>query len=210
MGGDGTLLRAGALAYPRETPILAVNAGGLGFLAAADAAGIEGALADVAEGRAQAERRTRLLVVGRGSALNDAAFVGAERMGFTSLEVLVDGAKAMALDGDGLVVATPTGSTAYALAAGGPVVAPGASVFLLVPLAPHRLGLRPLVVPDGAEVVVRAPHATRLLLDGEVAGDLRPGEAAVVRRAPAETVLLRLPGTEPFFARLRDKLGWSG
>lgn len=210
VGGDGTLLRAASLVYPREVPILALNAGGLGFLAAGDAAGIEDALAAVADGRAEPERRTRILAPERGTALNDAVFLGTERTGFTGLDVAVDGEELFSLDGDGLIVATPTGSTAYALAAGGPVVAPTAPVFLLVPLAPHRLGVRPVVVPEGADVVVRARYPVRLLLDGEGAGDLRPGEAVVLRRAPAETVLLWIPGTEAFFARLRGKLGWSG
>lgn len=210
VGGDGTLLRAASLVYPRQVPILALNAGGLGFVAAGDAAGIEDALAAVAEGRAELERRARILAPERGTALNDVVFLGTERTGFTGLDAAADGEKVFSLDGDGLVVATPTGSTAYALAAGGPVVAPTAPVFLLVPLAPHRLGVRPVVVPEGAEVVVRARYPVRILLDGEGGGELLPGEAVVLRRAPAETVLVRLPGTEAFFARLRGKLGWSG
>lgn len=210
VGGDGTLLRAASLVYPREVPILALNAGGLGFLAAGDAVRIEDALAAAAEGKAQLERRARVLAFEKGTALNDAVFLGTEAAGFTGLDVAVAGEPVFSLDGDGLVAATPTGSTAYALAAGGPVVAPTAPVLLLVPLAPHRLGVRPVVVPDGAEVVVQARYPIRLLLDGEEAGDLGPGDAVRLRKAPAETVLLRLPGTEAFFARLRGKLGWSG
>ncbi len=210
VGGDGTLLRAASLVYPREVPILALNAGGLGFLGAGDAAGIEEALAAVADGRGELERRARILAPERGTALNDAVFLGTEAAGFTGLDVTVNGEGVFSLDGDGLVVATPTGSTAYALAAGGPVVAPTAPVLLLVPLAPHRLGVRPVVVPEGAEVVVRARYPVRILLDGDGAGGLGPGEAVVVRRAPAGTVLVRLPGTDAFFARLRGKLGWSG
>ncbi len=213
VGGDGTLLRAAALVYPREVPILGVNAGGLGFLAACDAAGIEGALEAVVRGRARLERRTRLSVRGPGverTALNDLVVAGTDAAPFTALDVWVDGERALSLEGDGLVVATPTGSTAYALAAGGPVLHPFVGALVLVPLAPHTLGTRPVVLPRGSEVVVRLQDPGRLFVDGSTVGDVRPGDEVRAAAAPAETVLARLEGTEPFFSRLREKLGWSG
>lgn len=212
VGGDGTLLRAASVVYPREVPILGVNAGGLGFLAACDGAAIADALAEVAAGQFRVERRARLLARGTsvaGSALNDLVVVGPDAERFTELEVDIDGERAVAVEGDGLIVSTPTGSTAYALAAGGPVLAPGVPGLLLVPLAPHRLGARPVVVPEGAEVVIRARCPARALLDGETVGNLERGEAIQASVAPAGTLLVRLEGTGPFFARLRDKLGWS-
>lgn len=211
VGGDGTLLRAAAAVYPRELPILAVNAGGLGFLAACEGPAIAEALAEVVAGRFRVERRTRLLARGTGlvgSALNDVVVVGPDAERFTEIEVAVDGEPAITVEGDGLIVSTPTGSTAYALAGGGPILSPTVSGLLLVPLAPHRLGARPVVVPEGAEIAVRARCPARVLLDGEAVGELEPGAVVRVGVAPAGTLLVRLEGTGSFFARLRDKLGW--
>ncbi len=211
VGGDGTLLRAAGLVYPREVPILGVNAGGLGFLAACAADSIEDALAEWMVGSGWVDRRARLRAEGPGftlTALNDVAFAGPNAERFTELEAEVDGEPALAVEGDGLIVATPTGSTAYALAAGGPLLLPSVPAFVLVPLAPHRLGIRPLVVPQGAEIVVRARCPARLLLDGEPVRSLEPETVTRVRIAPAGTLLVRLAATGPFFARLRDKLGW--
>jgi NAD+ kinase len=211
VGGDGTLLRAASVVYPREIPILAVNAGGLGFLAACDGSAIAEALATVVAGRARVERRTRLMAAGEsfaGSALNDIALVGQGDERFTELEVDVDGQRALAVEGDGLIVSTPTGSTGYALAAGGPILSAAVAALLLVPLAPHRVGARPFVVPEEAEVAIRARCSARALLDGEPVGVLEPGTAIWVSMAAARTLLVRLPSTDPFFTRLRDKLGW--
>lgn len=211
VGGDGTLLRAAGLVYPREVPILGVNAGGLGFLAACDAGGIGEALDKVRGGKGTVERRARLLAAGPGvlgTALNEAAFVGPDGERFTELEVELGGERAARIEGDGLIVATPTGSTAYALAAGGPLLTPSVPAFVLVPLAPHRLGARPLVVSQEAEVAVRARCPARLLLDGDPVGDLEVGAEVRVRRAPAATLLVRMAGPETYFARLRDRLGW--
>lgn len=212
VGGDGTLLRAASAVYPCELPILAVNAGGLGFLAACEGSAIAEAVAEVVAGRFRVERRTRLRARGTeftGSALNDIVIVGPDAERFTELEVDVDGERVITVEGDGLIIATPTGSTAYALAGGGPILSPGVPVLLLVPLAPHRLGARPVVVPEGAEIAVRARYPARALLDGEAVGDLEPGAVVRVGVAPAGTLLVRLEGTGSFFARLRDKLGWS-
>jgi len=212
VGGDGTLLRAASVVYPRELPILAVNAGGLGFLAACEGSAIAEAAAEVVAGRFRVERRTRLLAQGAGftgSALNDIVIVGPDAERFTDLAADVDGERAITVEGDGLIVSTPTGSTAYALAGGGPILSPTVPGLLLVPLAPHRLGTRPVVVPEGAEIAVRVRYPARALLDGEAVGDLEPGAVIHVGVAPAGTLLVRLEETGSFFARLRDKLGWS-
>lgn len=212
VGGDGTLLRASHLIYPRPVPVLGVNAGGLGFLAACDADRINEALEEVAAGNGRLERRARLLARGPGfasSALNDVTLVGPDSERFTELEVDVDGERVLTVEGDGLVVSTPTGSTAYALAAGGPVAAPGAQVVLLVALAPHQLGVRPLVLPAAVEVSVRARCPAQVLVDGDAVGSLAGGGSVWIGTAPAETVLVRLAETGSLFARLRDKLGWS-
>ncbi|HNR23997.1 MAG TPA: NAD(+)/NADH kinase [Candidatus Bipolaricaulis anaerobius] len=212
VGGDGTLLRAAALVYPHPTPVLAAHAGGLGFLAACDGEEIEGALDLVATGQYRVERRARLLAAGPGfvrSALNDAVAVGPDAERFTALEVAVDGEPALAVEGDGLIISTPTGSTAYALAAGGPVLAPSVAGLLLVPLAPHRLGVRPCLVPPQAQISIRLWRRGRLLLDGNSVCELEPEAMVNVTTAPAETLLVRLAGTGSFFTRLRGKLNLS-
>lgn len=211
VGGDGTLLRASHLVYPRPVPILGVNAGGLGFLAACDASRINEALEEVAAGSGRLERRARLLARGPGfalSALNEVAVVGSDGERFTKLDVEIDGEQALKVEGDGLIVSTPTGSTAYALAAGGPVLLPTVPATVLVPLASHRLGGRPLVLPEGRDVAVRARCPARVFLDGAPVHDLKGGDVVQVKPAPAATVLVRLAETGSFFARLRDKLGW--
>jgi NAD+ kinase len=212
VGGDGTVLRAAALVYPREVPLLAVYVGGLGFLAACAGAEIERALDEVADGRHRVERRARLVATGPEftlSALNDVVVVGPDAERFTALDVAVDGESALSVEGDGVIVSTPTGSTAYALAGGGPVVVPTVPGLLLVPLAPHRLGLRSVVVPHRAEISVRLRRRGQILLDGDLVRELDPGAVVQVTTAPTETLLVRLPSTEPFFARLSAKLGWS-
>lgn len=213
VGGDGTLLRAAGLVYPREVPILGVNAGGLGFLAACGTEEIEAALGEVTSGRCEVERRARLVVEGAGlsgSALNEVAVVGPEGERFTTLEAEVEGERILTAEGDGLIVATPTGSTAYALAAGGPVLHPDLPALVLVPLAPHRLGIRPLVVPEGTRVTIRARRLAKVLLDGDPVQDLSPGGEVAVGVAPWRTLLVRLVRRGSFFVRLRDKLGWPG
>ncbi|QAA76926.1 MAG: NAD kinase [Candidatus Bipolaricaulis sibiricus] len=211
VGGDGTLLRAAQLLYPREIPVLAVHAGGLGFLSAGDARHIEHALAGVVQGGFRIERRARIAARGVGfnsTALNEVAFVGPAAERFTELDIAVGGERALAVDGDGVVVSTPTGSTAYALAAGGPILAPDVRAMLVVPLAPHHLGLRPIVLPEEATVSVRARGAVQVLADGDAVHTLRAGEVVQVTAAPASTVLVRLADTDSLFARLRDRLGW--
>lgn len=211
VGGDGTVLRTAAALYPQEIPILPVLFGGVGFLSAVEAARFEEALAAVRAGRAQVERRMRLLAQGPGfsaTALNEIAVVGPGQQRFVELTLFVGEEALGTFGGDGVLLATPTGSTAYALAAGGPILAPGLPAFLLVPLNPHKLGLRPVVLPEGAEVRVRAERQALALADGDPIGALSPGAELRVRRAPKDTLLVRLPQTPGLFARLREKLGW--
>ncbi len=211
LGGDGTVLRTAAALYPQEIPILPVLFGGVGFLSAVEAAGFEEALAALRAGRAQVERRARLLAQGPGfsaTALNEVAVVGPGQQRFVELTVAVGAESLGTFGGDGVLLATPTGSTAYALAAGGPILAPTLPALLLVPLNPHKLGLRPVVMPESLEVRVRAERQALILADGDPIGVLSRGQELRVRRAPKDTLLVRLPQTPSLFARLREKLGW--
>jgi len=211
VGGDGTLLRTAAALYPQEVPILPVLLGAAGFLSACRAEELEVGLSEILSGRARVERRARLLGQGPGlsaTALNELALVGTAQSRFVELSVRVNGEEVGRFGGDGLILATPTGSTAYALAAGGPLLAPTIPALLLVPLCPHRLGLRPVVLPDSALVEVQSTEAALVLADGDPVGVLSPEGRIQIRRAPKDTLLVRLPQTPSLFSRLREKLGW--
>ncbi len=211
VGGDGTFLRVAAALYPHETPILGIKVGGLGFLTACEGEGLAQALGLFFSGQARLERRFRLAALRQdrevGTALNEVAFQSPTGMRAVRLALEVEGEPVLSLVGDGLLVATPTGSTAYALAAGGPIVHPQVESLVVVPLAPHALGLRPVVLPAHALLRVRALSPLGLYLDGEEAGRLEPGETGEIRRAEAATVLVRLSPNESVFARLKG-LGW--
>ncbi|MFN3346417.1 MAG: NAD(+)/NADH kinase [Candidatus Bipolaricaulaceae bacterium] len=211
VGGDGTVLRTAAGLYPQEVPILPVHFGGVGFLSAVEATQFEGALAALRAGRAQVERRLRLLAQGpgfSGTALNEIAVVGPGQQRFVEVSLFAGGEALGSFGGDGVLLATPTGSTAYALAAGGPILVPHLPALLLVPLNPHKLGLRPLVLAGDGEVRVRAERQVLILADGDPIGAVSPGKELLVRRAPRDTLLVRLPQTPGLFSRLREKLGW--
>lgn len=211
VGGDGTFLRTAAAVYPQEIPILPALLGGVGFLSACRAEELEAALSEILAGKGRVERRGRLLGQGPGfsaTALNEFALVGTAQNRFVELRVRVGEEEVGQFGGDGLVVATPTGSTAYALAAGGPILWPTLPTIILVPLCPHRLGLRPAVVPETLPVEVETLRPTVVLADGEPVGALSPGGKILLRRAPKDTLLVRLPQTPPLFSRLREKLGW--
>ncbi len=212
VGGDGTLLRTAAALYPQEIPVFPVLLGAVGFLSACRAEELEAGLAEILEGKARVERCARLGAQGPNlstTALNEFAIVGSGQKRFTELEVRVGREELGQFGGDGVVVATPTGSTAYALAAGGPLVLSELAACLVVPLCPHRLGLRPVVVPDQLGVEIEAQESALVLADGEPVGVLPPGGRILIRRAPKATLLVRLPQTPGVFARLREKLGWS-
>jgi len=212
VGGDGTFLRVASALYPQEIPVFPVLLGGVGFLSACRAEELESGLSEVLAGKARIERRARLLGQGPGfsaTALNEFALVGTPQRRFVELAVRVGEEEVGQFGGDGLVVATPTGSTAYALAAGGPILSPNLPAILLVPLCPHRLGLRPVVLPDSAIVEVEARRAALVVADGEPVGVLSPGGKVLIRRAPKDTLLVRLPQTPSLFSRLREKLGWA-
>ena len=207
VGGDGTLLRAAATIYPQEIPILGVHMGSLGFLACCGAEELERALELVVEGKAVQERHLRLEIQGRPeTALNDVAVLGTAEVRFTELSLWAEGEEILAFPGDGLVVATPTGASAYALSCGGPLVHPQVEALIVAPVAPHRLDIRPLLLPLDQPQQVRVHYPAELWVDGDPVNGLAAGERVEVRVAQASTVLLRLPGEEGYFTRLRRRL----
>jgi len=221
LGGDGTLLRGARSLNGARTPILGVNLGRVGFLTTANAQTLDWAL-DVLVRRAYAtESRLALapfILDKQGKSrpepvvLNDAVVHKGGVARVIRLRVSVDGDEVGQYSADGIVVATPTGSTAYALSAGGPIVVPGVDAIVVAAICPHTLAVRPLVVPSQASVTVEPipPWTEDVLVsfDGQVGTTMQAGERLVVKRSEQPVLLVRL-GPEGFFARMRKKLQWG-
>lgn len=221
LGGDGTLLRAARFLDGRQVPILGVNLGRLGFLTSCAAEELEAGVRRLAAGDYCPERRMVLHThaVARDGAvrhhwrsLNDVVLHKGGFARVVRFSVHVDGEVVATFGGDGVVVSTPTGSTAYSLSAGGPVVVPTVESIVLTPVSPHTLALRPMVLPPTAEVRVQAEDdVTELLVtvDGQVGTHFHENETLVVRRAEAPVLIVRFSSNR-FFGRLRQKMGWGG
>lgn len=218
-GGDGTLLRAAREAAGIHAPILGINAGRLGFLTDVPAERLGDALRRVVAGRYTVEERAMLeggvVKTGAGetlTALNDLVIDRGPTPRLIELKVQVNGQLMARCRCDGFIASTPTGSTAYSLAAGGAVLAPDAEALILTPISPHSLGLRPVVISLRAEVLVTllTPGArASLTADGQQQIEVHPGDTVRLRRSRRTVRLLRLEGAS-FFSTLRQKLGWGG
>ncbi|MEW5827084.1 MAG: NAD(+)/NADH kinase [Candidatus Bipolaricaulota bacterium] len=213
LGGDGTVLRAADAAAHLGLPVLGVNLGSLGFLSATDPEALAEAFEAVLRGEARIEDRMRLTYKARafgGSVLNDVVVCGVGRSRFCELTVIAGGETIATFAGDGVILSTPTGSTAYNLSAGGPVVVPEAECLIVTPHAVHALGVRSTVLPASAEVRIRPRRTVEVIADGDHVGQIDDGDELLVRRSDVPTRWVRLPSAAPFFAVLAQKLGWSG
>jgi NAD+ kinase len=215
-GGDGTMLRVAREVAGLRTPVLGVNTGGLGFLTAASSSRTAALLDDLWLDHYQVEDRPLIEAARQGHArqlaLNDFVISRSHVPRLIELEVRVDGVELTRYRCDGLIISSPTGSTAYSLAAGGAVVAPNAEVIALTPLSPHTLSIRPVIVSLSSVVQVRILSSrveTLLSADGQVQTLLAAGDVVTVRRSQRTVRLARLAGSS-FFGTLREKLGWSG
>ena len=218
LGGDGTLIHAAALCNQREVPILGVNLGTLGFLTEVPRERAFPLLEQALAGTLQVSRRLMLSVEVRraekvllsGAVLNDAVISKNALSRLATLEVIIDGRPATEYEADGLIVATPTGSTAYSLSADGPIVLPTLDAILLTPICPHTLTQRPLVLPASSQVKVRltSPGEMFVTLDGSHGRPLELGEEVWISPAPQRTLILRNPEVDQF-AILRQKLRWG-
>lgn len=216
LGGDGTFLRAFEAALPCDIPMLGVNLGRIGFLSEVQPGSLEQDADLIAAGAYTIE--SRMLLEARTAsghkafALNEVAFNRSDSsVGVLSLRVTLDGGMVDRFSGDGLIVATPTGSTAYSMAAGGPIVAPGLDCMLLTPICPHTLAARPIVISDRQEVSVSVlgdARRARVIVDGRLV--ITPDDGAVtVRRAGRDIRFVRLR-PHSFFELLRGKLSdWT-
>jgi NAD+ kinase len=218
-GGDGTMLRAAREVAGTPTPILGIKVGGLGFLTAASSRELPQALQQLwageftiesrplIEARCHAHARTVFLL-----ALNDFVISRGSASRLIQLDVIIDGEKLTRYRCDGLIVSSPTGSTAYSLAAGGAVVSPSAEVFALTPICPHTLSNRSVIVRLGSTIEVKILSEridTFLTADGQVQTALNVGTVVAIRRSKERVRLVRLKGAS-FFGTLRAKLNWSG
>jgi NAD+ kinase len=220
LGGDGTLLSAARAIGGSGTPIFAVNLGGLGFLTAITVEEIYPQLERVLNGDYRVERRRMLHAelwredACRASfdALNDVVLTKFQIARMIDLEVHVDGHFVCVYRADGLIVATPTGSTAYSLSAGGPIVFPSVASVLITPICPHTLTNRPVVVNEESVVKVTnlsEDEATYLTIDGQLGELLKRGDLVTCCRSPFVTNLIHPPAMQ-FFDVLREKLKWGG
>jgi NAD+ kinase len=200
LGGDGTILRALQLGMAHEAAVLGVNFGTVGFLADIDGAELQGALDRIAAGEAEVDERTALAAqmtedsARRLVAFNDVVVARRPGFGTARLKLLVDGRSLLTLNGDGLVVASPTGSTAYTIGAGGPAVTPSLDAIVLTPLATQGSPLRSLVLDGGATVRVEVEPASaplRVELDGRIVHDIPTSAAIEVCAAPRKARLVR-------------------
>jgi NAD+ kinase len=222
LGGDGTLIgMAGRIARAgRDVPILGVNFGSLGFLTEITLAELYPALEATLEGRATIETRTMLAartsredqLFADHVVLNDIVITKGALSRIIEISVTVGDAPVMRVRADGLIVATPTGSTAYNLAAGGPIVHPAVDAMVLTPIAPHTLTNRPVVIPASSEVHMRPimeGNEVFVTFDGQAGFPLQPGDLVSVRRADRPLRIIR-SANRTYFDVLREKLKWGG
>jgi NAD+ kinase len=219
LGGDGTLLAVARAVEERAVPILGINLGSLGFLVEVSVDEMTAALARALAGEMTIEPRMRLAVrlVREGRelrswlALNDAVITKGASARIVDLEAHADGQLVTTYHADGLIVSTPTGSTAYSLSAGGPILMPDVPSLVLTPICPHALTQRPLVLPDSAaiEVVVHPRGGeVQLAIDGQEGAPLHEGDRVAVRRSEHPALLL-VPPSRSRFEVLRSKLRWG-
>ncbi len=219
LGGDGTFLRAARMVAQRETPILGVDLGTLGFLAEVSYGDLAVAIERLLGGDYQVEDRLLLEValyrdgelVASDLALNEGVVLKGASGRMLEMALYADHSHVATYGADGIIVSTPTGSTAYSMAAGGPIMAPDVPAFLLTPICPHMLTARPLVVSDQKTVrivVMDRAEGALVAADGHTVGLLRTGDEMTFRRSAYSAKLVRL-AEQDFFTALRRKLQWG-
>jgi len=220
LGGDGTLCRAAREFSPAKIPILGVNLGGLGFLTEVPIGELEDGLGKILSGKYHVEQRMMLQTrIVRGDfksesfiALNDVVISKSSLPRIISLKTFVHGEFVTTYSADGIIISTPTGSTAYSLSAGGPIVHPSLKVIILSPICAHTLSVRPLIVSDEEtiKVIPLAPvEDIFLTIDGQETHPVKKGHEIEVKKSPYQARLVRFK-EKSFFEVLQTKLGWSG
>lgn len=218
MGGDGTFLKAASRVGGKGFPIVGVNMGRLGFLADVGPSEIEHALSAIYTGDFKIEEHVVIMVETEGVtqlsgypfALNDIAVLKRDNASMISIRTAINGEHLVNYQADGLIVSTPTGSTAYSLSNGGPIIAPQSGVLCLSPVAPHSLNVRPIVVPDDAVVRLRVEsrnHNFLVAIDGR-SEKCAEGTTLTIRKAPYQVRIIKR-NTHKYFHTLREKMMWG-
>lgn len=217
LGGDGTFLRAASRVGAKGIPVLGVNMGRLGFLSDVLPLEVEKALGEIFEGQYKLEEHTVIKVEAEGEpiegnpyALNDIALLKRVDASMITIRCSVNGEYLVTYQADGLIVSTPTGSTAYNLSNGGPIIVPSADILCLTPVAPHSLNIRPIVINDDCVVeleVESRSHNFLAAIDGR-SEKLREGTKVIIRRAPFKIKIVKQRSSH-YFSTLRDKLMWG-
>lgn len=220
LGGDGTILHILRHLEDSIKPIAAINTGTLGFMTCATVDEVDNYVKSIANGKFKVTDRAIIrcsldlpngdFYIGYG--LNEVSLSRSSDSRVIHVEATVNGHFANRYTGDGLIVATPTGSTAYSLSAGGPLVEPGADCFILTPICPHTLANRPMVLSSGSKIDLRVPRQRdrlTLMVDGKLICDIHTEAWIQVERASFDLPLVSLPG-QNFFGVLHQKLGWTG
>lgn len=217
MGGDGTFLKAASRVGAKGTPIIGINMGRLGFLADVLPSEIESALDSLYAGECQIEEHAVIQVEPKGGvlagnpfALNDIAVLKRDDASMISIRTMVDGEFLVTYQADGLIVSTPTGSTAYNLSNGGPIIIPQSGSLCLTPVAPHSLNIRPIVINDTAEITLdieSRSHNYLVAIDGRSEG-MTEETRLVIRRA-AHSIKIVKQRNQRYFSTLREKLMWG-
>lgn len=219
LGGDGTMLSVARLIDGRDVPILGVNLGGLGFITEVSKNEIFSALSQVLEGNSPVEERMMLEIrllrecgeVGKFTALNDGVINKGAMARIIEMETFVNASYVTTYRADGLIISTPTGSTAYNLAAGGPILYPTLSSIVVTPICPHMLTNRPVVIPDNSDIRIALKTETEsvyLTVDGQVGIPLHKGDVIEVRKSDNTTKIFT-PRGHDYFNLLRTKLKWG-
>ena len=220
VGGDGTVLTAGRLAAPHGVPVLGINRGRLGFLADIKPDDIAQAIDAVLAGNYSSEKRMLLQasicagdnVIVSGIAVNDIIIKRKEAARMLEYQTVINGQYVNAHGGDGFIASTPTGSTAYALSVGGPIMEPGLNAIVMAPICPHTLADRPIVINGDSTVDVKLLHKPEILAevsgDGAIIGDLSANEYLRIEVADERVELIHPPGYD-YYEILRSKLYWG-
>lgn len=219
VGGDGNMLGAARILSEQNLPVIGVNRGNLGFLTDLDPDQVESQLLDVLAGQYRLERRFLLQAEiyrgghheNAGRAINEIVLHSDKVAHMIEFEVYVDDQFVYSQRSDGLIISTPTGSTAYALSAGGSILTPGIEAISIIPMFPHTLSSRPLTIPSSSKVLLRAAPSNeplQLSCDGHLRMHVEPGDEVIIKRFSHELVLVH-PLDYCYYRVLRNKLGWG-